>query len=125
MTKVATLVVDPETLQTSHAGVFAAGNVVTGPGTVMEAIAMGKLAARSIGYYLRGEAMPKEKPAKAWTQVEAVVLSEEEIEKMKRPEMPVLAPDKRRGNFAEVELGLPTETAMAEARRCLRCDLSR
>jgi len=125
MTKVATLVVDPETLQTSHAGIFAAGDVVTGPGTVMEAIAMGKLAARSIGYYLRGETMPKEKLAKAWTQVEAVVLSEEEIEKMKRPEMPVLAPDKRRGNFAEVDLGLPTEMAMAEARRCLRCDLSR
>jgi len=125
VTKVATLMVDPETLQTSHAGVFTAGDVVAGPGTVMEAIAMGKLAARSIGYYLRGEAMPKEKPAKAWTQVEAVVLSDEEIEKMKRSEMPVLAPDKRRGNFAEVELGLPTEAAMAEARRCLRCDLSR
>lgn len=125
VTKVATLVVDPETLQTSHAGVFAAGDVVTGPGTVMEAIAMGKLAARSIGYYLRGEAMPKEKPAKTWSQVEAVVLSEEEIEKMKRPVMPVLAPDKRRGNFEEVELGLPTEAAVSEARRCLRCDLSR
>jgi NADH-quinone oxidoreductase subunit F len=125
VTKVATLTVDPETLATSHAGVFAAGDVVTGPGTVMETIAMGKLAARSIGYYLRGEAMPKEKPTKTWSQVEAVVLSEEEIEKMKRPEMPVLAPDKRRGNFEEVELGLPTEAVVAEARRCLRCDLTR
>jgi len=125
VTKVATLVVDPETFQTSQTGVFAGGDVVSGPGTVMEAIAMGKLAARSIGYYLRGEAMPKEKPAKAWTQVEAVVLSEEEIEKMKRPEMPVLSPEKRRGNFEEVDLGFPTEMAVAEAKRCLRCDLVR
>ena len=125
VTKVATLVVDPETLQTSHVGVFAGGDVVAGPGTVMEAIAMGKLAARSIGHFLRGETMSKERAPKTWSQVPAVVLSEEEIEKMKRPAMPVLSPDKRRGNFEEVDLGFPTEMAVIEAKRCLRCDLVR
>jgi pyruvate/2-oxoglutarate dehydrogenase complex dihydrolipoamide dehydrogenase (E3) component len=115
--------VDPETLQTSHVGVFAGGDAVAGPGTVMEAIAMGKLAARSIGHFLRGEAMPKERAPKTWSQVPAVELSEEEIEKMKRPAMPVLPPEKRRGNFEEVDLGFSTEMAVAEAKRCLRCDL--
>ncbi len=123
VTKVSTLAVDPETLQTSHAGVFAGGDAVAGPGTVMEAIAMGKLAARSIGHFLRGETMSKERAPKTWSQVPAVELSEEEIEKMKRPAMPVLSPEKRRGNFEEVDLGFPPEMAVAEAKRCLRCDL--
>ena len=123
VTKVSTLAVDPETLQTSHSGVFAGGDAVAGPGTVMEAIAMGKLAARSIGHFLRGEALPKERSPKTWSQVPAVELSEEEIEKMKRPAMPVLPPEKRRGSFEEVDLGFPTEMAVAEAKRCLRCDL--
>jgi len=42
---------------------------------------------------------------------------------MKRPTMPVLPPEKRRGSFEEVDLGFPTEMAVAEAKRCLRCDL--
>src|SRR6266545_3383884 len=45
---------DPETLRTSKAGVFAAGDIVTGAATVILAMAAGRKAARSIGEYLRG-----------------------------------------------------------------------
>ena len=49
-----TIVVDPLTLETSMPGVFAGGDVLSGPATVIEAIAAGKRAAVSIDRYLRG-----------------------------------------------------------------------
>ena len=50
-----TVAVDPVTLETSLPGVFAGGDVVSGPATVIEAIAAGKMAADSISQYLKGE----------------------------------------------------------------------
>ena len=49
-------------------------------------------------------------------------LSDEEIETLHRPEMPVIAPARRTGNFDEVQMGFTAEQAIAEAKRCLRCD---
>jgi len=54
-----TIAVDPVTLETSLSGVFAGGDVVSGPATVIEAIAAGKRAAVSIDRYLRGEDISK------------------------------------------------------------------
>ncbi len=47
--------VDPDTLETSRRGVFAGGDGVTGPNTVVDALAAGKKAAALIGRYLNGE----------------------------------------------------------------------
>lgn len=50
-----TIAVDPDTLETSFAGLFAGGDVVSGPASVIEAILAGKRAAVSIDRYLKGE----------------------------------------------------------------------
>ena len=55
--------------------------------------------------------------------IEPVELTEEEIEKARRPKMPKLSLKARKKNFKEVELGLAEEMAIKEARRCLRCEL--
>ncbi len=126
-TKWETLAVNPETLATNIDGIFAAGDVVSGPSTVVDCIAQGKLAAQSIGKYLRGENLQLEyEITDPSVYVEPVKLSEEEIEEManiKRPEMPCLSLKKRVQNFDQVELGYEEATAIKEAKRCLRCDL--
>lgn len=122
-----TIEVEQETLATSREGVFAGGDVVTGPNTVIEAIAAGKLAAESIGKYLRGENLAREyKVTRPSVYIEPVELTEKEIEELseaKRPEMPNLLPEERIKNFREVSLGFTEEMAIKEASRCLRCDL--
>ncbi len=119
-----TIVVDQETLATSREGVFAGGDVITGPNTIIEAIAAGKLAAESIGKYLRGESLAREyKVTRPSVYIEPVELTEEEIAEAKRPEMPNLSLKKRIKKFREVALGFTEEMAIKEARRCLRCDL--
>ncbi|MFQ6070183.1 MAG: FAD-dependent oxidoreductase [Candidatus Aminicenantales bacterium] len=120
-----TLEVDPETMSTNIAGIFAGGDVVSGPATVLQAMQAGKIAAESIDKYIRGEKIEREyKPLESAMQVPPVELSEEEITKeIKRAQMPCLSTEERRGNFKEVELGISEEMAIKEARRCLRCDL--
>jgi NADPH-dependent glutamate synthase beta subunit-like oxidoreductase len=55
ITEIGTIAVDPFTLETTMPGVFAGGDVVSGPATVVEAIMAGKRAASSIEHYLKGE----------------------------------------------------------------------
>ncbi len=120
-----TLEVDPETMATKVPGIFAGGDVVLGPATVLQAMQAGKIAAGSINRYLRGQPLEREyEPLKSVREVPPVELSEEEILKEKaRSEMQGLSIKERAGNFKEVERGLSKEIAMQEARRCLRCDL--
>jgi NADH-quinone oxidoreductase subunit F len=121
-----TIEVDPETLLTSVEGIFAGGDVVTGPNTVTEAMAHGKVAAQMIDKYIRGEKLERKyevtRPA---VRVEALELTEEEIKGLKKPEMPSMPVAERVQNFKEVELGYTEANAIAEAKRCLRCDLER
>ncbi|MCR4404084.1 MAG: NADH-quinone oxidoreductase subunit NuoF [Candidatus Acetothermia bacterium] len=119
-----TIEVDPETFATGRPGVFAGGDVVSGPGTVIEAIAAGKVAAQSIDSYLRGLPLTREyRLTRPSVYIPPVELSEEEVIQARRPAMPLLRPEERASNFKEVELGLTEEQAIKEARRCLRCDL--
>jgi len=119
-----TIEVDSETLLTDQEGIFAGGDVVTGPNTVVEAIAAGKSAAESIKTYLEEKSLSREyKLTRPSIYVEPVELTEEEIEKAKRPKMPKLPIKAREKNFKEIELGLTKKMAIKEARRCLRCEL--
>ncbi len=119
-----TLEVDPETLLTSVEGIFAGGDVVTGPNTVTGAMSHGKTAAKMIDKYIRGEKLEAEyKVTRPAMRVEAMELSDEEIKSLKRPEMPCIPVDQRTQSFKEVELGFDEAAAIAEAKRCLRCDL--
>ena len=111
--------VDPDTLVTSREGVFAGGDAVTGPASVIEAIAAGRQVAISIDKYLGGSGDIDETlapPEKAMTPLE-------EAEEKRRPEMPTLPDKKRLSGFDQVELGYTDEMAIEEAQRCLRCDL--
>jgi len=118
------LCVDPRTLRTSRDAVFGGGDLVTGPYTVVDAIAAGKRAAAVIDRYLRRNELP-ESPNINLPEVfiEPVVSGDEQQEELKRSEPPSLPIELRRKSFAEVEGGLSAEEAAREARRCLRCDL--
>ena len=121
-----TIEVDPETLSTNVDGIFAGGDVVTGPNTVTEAMAHGKTAAQMIDKYIRGEKLERKyEVTRPVVRVEAVELTDEEIKGLKKPEMPSIPVDQRSKSFKEVELGFTEEEAIAEAKRCLRCDLER
>ncbi|MBS3818233.1 NADH-quinone oxidoreductase subunit NuoF [bacterium] len=118
------LEVNPETMETNVEGIFAGGDVVTGPATVLEAMEAGKTASESIHRYLRGENLDREyHPTQPELEVATVEVSPEELDELTRPEMPTLPVEERKGNFKEVEKGYTKEMAMNEAKRCLRCDL--
>jgi len=118
-----TIRVDEKTLATSRAGVFAGGDVVTGPNTVVEAIASGKKAAVMIDRWVRGEELKQPvMPRLPRVYVPPPIDAEEAVEG-DRVKAPTVAADSRRRSFEEVELSFSVEEATCEARRCLRCDL--
>ncbi len=124
LTKWNTISVDIETLATSKEGVFAGGDVVSGPNTVIEAMSAGKIAAEMIDKYIRGEPIKRKyELTRPSMYVPPVELTEEELEDAKRPEIPFILVNKRKKNFLEVDLNLTDKTAIKEAKRCLRCDL--
>ena len=112
---------DVVTLATSIEGVFAGGDVVTGGGTAIEAIADGQRAAVAIDRHLGGSgALPPD------VNYSLRKPSEEELEKTApRVAEETLPVEQRRGNFREIVRGLTPVGACAEAGRCLRCDLER
>lgn len=116
-----TLIVDEDTLQTNRDGVFAGGDVVTGPNTVVDAIAAGKKAAIMIDRYLMNKEL-KQPPEirKPKVYVPPVEVTEEETRRVKLPTIPV---EQRKSSLNEVELTLSEEQARHEAHRCMRCDL--
>jgi NADH-quinone oxidoreductase subunit F len=114
-----TIEVDPDTLATSREGIFAGGDVVSGPASVIEAIAAGRQAAISIDKFLGGKGEIEETLAPP----EGELAPLEEAEEQWRPPMPTVPVGQRLHNFIQVELGYNDEIAIEEAKRCLRCDL--
>jgi NADH-quinone oxidoreductase subunit F len=109
--------------QTTAAMIFAGGDVVTGPDTVVGAIAAGHKAADEIDAAIRarnheGPYVPEFKD-----EVSIPREIEEEIREMPRSPMPEADLVERVRDFREVELGFADETALQEAGRCLRCDV--
>ena len=114
--------VDPETLGTNRPGVLSGGDAVTGPNTVIDAIAHGKEAARVIGRYLRGQELRQPGVATVPQEYVAPSGNPEPVPDV-RVEPPKAAPEWRRRSFAEIEASLSFHEARREASRCLRCDL--
>jgi heterodisulfide reductase subunit A-like polyferredoxin len=112
--------VDPLTLETNLKGIFAGGDTVTGPDTVIEAMAAGRKAAISIDRYLNGEDMRvgREGEGVQESKIEADI---EGLKPEKRKKVATFSVDERKGNFKEVVLGFSEEEAIAEAKRCLAC----
>ncbi len=120
LTQWGTVAVDPITYQTSKKGVFAGGDVATGPSTVVKAVGAGKEAAISIHRFLTNEDLSLGRG------VEPTPVPEEQInrrghELAPRTAMPVLPVARRKGSFDEVELGFDEKRAIAEASRCMSC----
>jgi len=119
-----TLRVNTVSMQTHQAGVFAVGDAVTGPATVVEAIAGGKKAAYAIHRYFEEIPQPELPPVPVrrkrteYCHVPASLKMD-----LKRPEMALLGNERRRITFQQVRLGLADTQAQNEARRCLRCDV--
>ncbi len=98
--------------------VFAGGDCVNGPATVVEAIKSGKESARSIDKYLGGDGVIiPDKEIKR--EISGPILEEE----MPRVKMPTILLSERKKGFKEVEKGYSIEQAVEEAERCLRCDV--
>ncbi len=113
------LIVDPETLAAS-AGIFAGGDDVLGPATVIEAIAHGRTAASSIDKYLGGNGDITEILANPEKVAERTGGPLEDF----RPKGEAISHEKRLHTFEGVEIGWSNEDALRECSRCLRCDIS-
>ncbi|MFX1301167.1 MAG: FAD-dependent oxidoreductase, partial [Promethearchaeota archaeon] len=117
-----TLTTKESTWETQSSGIFAAGDVVTGPTSVVEAMATGRQAASQIDVFLGGTGILLEK-----LTVEPIITHrlgrDEGFHTRERADMPMLSSEKRVSSFEEVELALPLDTAQKEAERCLQCDL--
>ncbi len=118
-----TIVVNPKTMQTSVPHVFAAGDAVTGPASVIEAVAAGRRAVEAIDRYFNGEnldeysqeAAVSETPGGNWQEIP------ENISGAKRAQPSHMAPSERAAVFSEVNHGFSEEQARHEAGRCLNC----
>ncbi len=115
-----TIETDPVTYATDREGLFAGGDVQTGPWVAIGAIAAGREAAESIVRYLDGKDMaqgrePISKDNPLYRPIPAG------IQKTARAGMPELPVQDRQGNFHEVALGYDAETGRQEAARCLNC----
>ncbi len=122
VTPAGTVQIDSGTLRTSRKGVFAGGDVVSGPASVLEAIIMGKKAAQGIDQFLGGQGLiEKRKP-----EPEGLSLylgKEEAFCALNRVKIPELPGKERACDFDEVRLGYSEEQAIQEAKRCLKCNL--
>jgi formate dehydrogenase major subunit len=127
MEKWGTLKVDPQSLQTSIKGVFAGGDVVTGPWTAIASIAQGKTAAKSIHSFLVSGDVGKNSVPFISQKSRFGSISEQEmsyVEHIDREHMPELSLMERQNNFKEVELGFENHQVKNETIRCLECGCS-
>jgi heterodisulfide reductase subunit A-like polyferredoxin len=112
--------VDPVTYATGREGIFAGGDLQTGPWVAIGAIAAGREAAESILRYVDGRDMGEGR--EPITQENPLYRPVPEAEPVKaRAKMPELPVADRQGNFHEVELGYEETTGKEEAGRCLNC----
>jgi NADPH-dependent glutamate synthase beta subunit-like oxidoreductase len=112
--------VDKDTLSTAHQGVFAGGDVVTGPSSIIEAIAQGRRASESMDRFLGGTgAIPEKQSA----EPDHPFLPDTAARGALRRSADQLELQKRRTTFEVVERVYEESEAVAEAARCLSCDL--
>ena len=115
------IVADPQTLATGRAGIFAGGDVVSGPKTIIDAVASGRRAAASVHEYLsgatdgEGEILATVRYVTAPERVLALDLAT-------RPRAHAPLPMVQPGSFAATQVGFDEATARSEADRCFRCD---
>ncbi len=124
-TRRGTINVDPDTLQTSEEGVFAGGDCVSGPATLIEAMAAGLRAANSIDQYQReGKVVLTEDERMSRVLSRMGAFAHDTVDRLGgrgRVHPPERPTDERVDDFEEVEKVITPEEALMEADRCLRC----
>lgn len=116
--------INGRTFETSESKIFAGGDCVTGPATVIQAIAAGRHAAESIDSFLTvgyAKVHREDYSCSRGSLEDLPRWMYEDTPRLPRAVMPDLDPEIRKKNYAEVELGLSREQAVAEAERCLQC----
>jgi formate dehydrogenase beta subunit len=126
LTRWKTLIVDQMTFQSTTPSIFGGGDCITGPATLIAALAAGKKAARHIAQYIEQGACQVTLPDILQTLVDAGgVFEADEVFPFdgitRRAEPPVLPAETRINDFSEVEGCLNLSQATAESYRCLRC----
>jgi formate dehydrogenase beta subunit len=126
VTKWKTVLVNPDTFETTRPGIFSAGDCETGPDVLVRACGNGKRAAWRIDQYLRGqERVVSERElfhdffarVKVYQKDEDLGIAGGES----RLHLRMIDPEVRKWNFDEVEEGYRVDEAITEAKRCLRC----
>lgn len=121
ITREGTFNIDRVSYMTNRPGVFAAGDAITQPVSVIDAIGSAKQAAAGIDAYLRGIEVQEVPVSDREVPISRRELTPEELVPKPRHPAPSLPVAQRMNSHAEVELGYDAETAIAEARRCLMC----
>ncbi len=111
---------DELTFATGRDGVFAGGDLQTGPAQAIMAVAAGREAACSIERFLDGEDMAAGRKPLSVENPEYCPIPED-MPSAPRKSMPELPVTDRAGNFREVELGYGEPEGQEEAGRCLNC----
>lgn len=120
--------VDPNNFQTSIEGVFAGGEIITGPGSAIQAIATGNKAAIVIEKYLKEEDISNiQETIPDYNKEDLARVDEIEkidrIQKESRRENLIMAPEERKKNFKEFTSSMDEDVALEEAERCLSCGI--
>jgi NADH-quinone oxidoreductase subunit F len=111
--------INPVTGQTSVEWVFAGGDAVTGPASVVEAIGAGEKAAVGMSRFLTNADLAFWRTDRG---VDTPFDPDADPVSYDREEVRLIPVNRRKSNFAEVEVGLTQGAALRESKRCLRCD---
>ncbi len=117
---------NPDTFQTNVEGVFACGDFVSGPATIIESAGRGRRTARSVDRWLSGvrgdelEELPVINRATITQALEHDM--PRNYEAIHRQEIPMAPPELRRDFTGLVEVGYDTRSAVTEGQRCLQCN---
>ncbi len=117
------MVKNPLTMETSQPGVFSGGDSVTGPATVIMAIAAGKRAAAGIDAYLRDRILLVDVNKEKRRSKTLIPVTGMEKARPSLVDYDRLYLAERKNTFEEITGAVSEEAALAEARRCLRCDI--
>lgn len=115
------LINNQRTMQTARPGVFACGELITGPGSAVNAMSSGRKAALAVKAYLDNVPFDVDNAGQFTT---FAALSPSTIEKVKRIDrlpVPLLDHKTRKTHFGHAEIGYDERMALCESRRCLDC----
>jgi len=117
-----TVAINAATMATTKDGVFAAGDIVTGTTSVIQAIEAGRNSASSIDKYLGGSGEIDETLVDT-DKADPYIGKQEGFPDKRRVVTPLTSVEERSTNFGLVELSYGDEKGVEEATRCLQCDL--